>query len=357
MIHVRRFAKQGVPLLISLMLLPVLVAATPAPIQAPGPRPTPIVIAAAIPGGIAVPASIDATGASDASVALNRFVARVPKGSTIVFKAGGRYRMDTALKFANRTGLTFEGNGATLRSNGPSNETGSLFWLSVGNRDIVIRNFGLVGTSTSPGSYVAGKEGQHGIIAGGLNIEVSNVTVSAVWGDCFYVGGNTTNGVRFHDSTCASNGRNGVTITAGSGVTIERNTFVKVGYCTFDIEPTGSGAIASNIIFRNNTAHWTSGPYGGAFFAVDGGFTGSTINNITVSGNTVTGKSLRTVFNNGGTTRNSGVVFTNNSSTVAASGPVLIFAYIDGLTVTGNQQPLTSGSLASITNSTGVIYP
>jgi hypothetical protein len=313
-----------------------------------------VVVAATVPRGIAVPASIDATGVTDASAALNSFVASVPNGSTIVFKAGGTYRMDTALKFANRTGLTFEGNGATLRSNGNSTETGALFWLSVGNRDISIRNFSLVGTSTSPGSYVAGKEGAHGIIAGGLNIDVANVSVSAVWGDCFYVGGNSTNGVRFHDSTCHSNGRNGVTITAGSGVIIERITFVKVGYCTFDIEPTGSGAIANNITFRNNTAHWTSGPYGGAFFAVDGGHTGSAINNITVTGNTVTGKSLRTVFSNGGTTRNSSVVFTNNSSTTSTSGPVLIFAYIDGLTVTGNQQPLSTGALTSIKDSTGV---
>jgi hypothetical protein len=301
-----------------------------------------------------VPASIDATGLSDASAALNSFVGSVPNGSTIVFKAGATYRMDTALKFANRTGLTFEGNGSTLRSNGGTTETGALIWLSVGNRDIKIRNFSLVGTSTNPGSYVAGKEGAHGIIAGGLNIEVSNVSVSAVWGDCFYIGGNATNGVKFHDSTCHSNGRNGVNITAGSGVLIERITFVKVGYCTLDIEPTGSGAIANNITFRNNTAHWTSGAYGGAFFAVDGGHTGSDINNVTVSGNTVNGKSLRTVFSNGGTTRNSSIVFTNNSSNASTSGPVLFFAYIDGLTVTGNQQPLSAGALTSISNSTGV---
>jgi hypothetical protein len=35
---------------------------------------------------------------------------------------------------------------------------------------------------------------------------------------------------------------------------------------------------------------------------------------------------------------------------------VLMFAHIDGLTVTGNVQPLTSGSLASITDCTGVTY-
>ncbi len=79
--------------------------------------------------GIAVPATIDATGSSDASSALIAFVNTVPDGSTIVFKAGGVYRMDAALKFAHRHNLTFEGNGATLRANGGLTEASSLFWL------------------------------------------------------------------------------------------------------------------------------------------------------------------------------------------------------------------------------------
>jgi hypothetical protein len=50
------------------------------------------------------------------------------------------------------------------------------------------------------------------------------------------------------------------------------------------------------------------------------------------------------------------IVFTNNSSTVKGYGPILRFAYIDGLTVTGNVQPLSGGSLTSITDSTSVTY-
>lgn len=41
------------------------------------------------PARLSVPASIDATGASDASAALNAWIATVPDGSTIVFKASG----------------------------------------------------------------------------------------------------------------------------------------------------------------------------------------------------------------------------------------------------------------------------
>ena len=55
---------------------------------------------------------------SDASAALISFVATVPDGSTIVFKAGGVYRLDRALKLSSRHNLTFEGNGATLKAAG-----------------------------------------------------------------------------------------------------------------------------------------------------------------------------------------------------------------------------------------------
>jgi len=48
------------------------------------------------------------------------------------------------------------------------------------------------------------------------------------------------------------------------------------------------------------------------------------------------------------------VVFTNNTASLSVTGPALVFSHIDGLTVTGNVQPLKSGVLASITDSTGV---
>ncbi|HEY5433956.1 MAG TPA: hypothetical protein VIK13_01870, partial [Candidatus Limnocylindrales bacterium] len=77
-----------------------LAGATPTPAPVATPTPAPVV------AGIAVPATIDATGSTDASAALISFVGTVPDGSTIVFKAGGVYRMDSALKFAHRHNLT-----------------------------------------------------------------------------------------------------------------------------------------------------------------------------------------------------------------------------------------------------------
>jgi hypothetical protein len=297
---------------------------------------------------IAVPATIDATGATDASAALISFVNSVPDGSTIVFKAGGVYRMDAALTFAYRHNLTFDGNRATLRANGGTTEASSLLWLGGGNSGIVIRDFTLVGNSPTPGVYEPGKEGAHGILVdGGSAIEMTGITVRDVWGDCLYVGSWAT-GVSFHDSICASNGRNGVTVTSVTNLKVQRVAFDESGYSTFDIEPNVDDQGASNVQFLDNRAGtWTN-----SFLSADGA-AGSVVSDVTVSGNSVTGASLLTVID---LARRQNITFTNNRSTVTAAGPVLRFAHVDGLTVSGNVQPLSSGVLASIDDSIGVTY-
>ena len=308
------------------------------------PRPA----AAASPTTIQVPASIDSTGVADASAPLIAFLDSVPDGSTIEFPAGGIYRMDAGLKFLDRHDLTFEGNGATLRSNGDVHEASSLFALWSDDTGIVIHDFNLVGNSPSPGVYLPGQEGAHGVlIDGGGNVDVSDVTISGVYGDAFYVGG-WADGVNIHDSIVKSNGRNGVAVIAGRNVTVQRVTFDESGYCTLDVEANDSTEGAANVKFLDNLV----GTWGDVFFAADGA-DGSVVDGVTVSGNRVTGSSLATDVT---LARRQDIVFTNNTSTVAADGPVLKFAHVDGLTVSGNSQPLRSGSLAAIVDSTNVSY-
>lgn len=324
------------------------VAGAPQPIAPPPPAtdaPTPPPVT----GGLAVPSSIDSTGAADVSAALIEFVRSVPDGSTISFAPGGVYRLDSALKFSNRRNLVFAGNGATLKQGGSgTNEHYSLIALWGGNSGISVRDFNLVGASTSPGVFQGGREGAHAVlIDGGEGIDIANVSVSGVWGDAFYVG-LWANNVQIHDSRVISAGRNGVTIIAGQNVTVERVTFDRVGYSTFDIEPNTASEGARNVRFINNTV----GQWYNSFFSGNGA-SGSTVDGVTVSGNSVTGGTLLTVVD---LPRRTNIVFTNNSSTVAAPGPVLRFANIDGLTIAGNSQPLISGELAVITNCTGVTY-
>jgi hypothetical protein len=259
--------------------------------------------------------------------------------------------MNKGLKvFSSRHDMIFDGNGATLRSNGGATNASSL--LIVSGTNIKIRNFNLLGNSPTPGLYRSGLEFAYGVQTyGAHNVEIANVTISAVYGDGLMVGG-WSDTVWFHDSKVVSAGRNGVAILAGRNITVERVAFEKSGWATFDIEPWETSGGADNVKFLSNTAGTWNGQRG--FFFGACGVDGSVVGNVTVSGNTITGSPLTTYVT---IDRRQNIVFSNNASSVAAAGPILDFAHIDGLSVTGNVQPLTSGVLARIIDSTGVTYP
>jgi hypothetical protein len=334
-----------------------------ASVPVPTPTPTPPLVPTPKAAGTAVPASIDATGSSDASAALNAFIATVRDGSTIVFEAGGIYLLDSSILLTGRKHLVFEGNGSTLKANGAGSATSSSpFRLNQNNDGIVIRDFVIVGNNTNATTlYTAGQENQMGVlIYGNSNVEVAHNTISHTWGDGVYIGAKTTpqtlsDGISIHDNTFSYIGRMGIAVVAGSHVTVEHNSFDRVGIAVFDIEPDYTWEMNAFITFRDNTvgSYGLSTRYGGFFFTANGA-AGSTVHDVTVAGNTVTGGSLLTIVD---LARRQNIVFTNNTSTVRATGPVLRFAHVDGLTVTGNVQPLASGVLARITDSTGITYP
>ena len=299
-----------------------------------------------------MPASIDATGATDVSAALMSFIAGVPSGSTIVFRAGGTYRINVALKISGKHNVTFNGNGATLKAVGSgSNENYSLLYFvsyGGGNSGIAVRDFNLVGSDPTPGTFTSGQEGQHGILVdGGTTFEIYGNTFSAAYGDGVEVNSGAS-GVHIHDNVFTNTGRNGLSVIWGNHVEFDHNTVGHMGYMPFDVEPNTSSQPSSFIAIHDNaTGYWSN-----AFFAVDGSSTGAPIHDISVTDNTSTGKSLLTVVVGPGRKQN--ITFSGNRSTVAAGGPVLRFTNVDGLTVTGNTQSLSSGALVSTTSCTGV---
>jgi len=310
---------------------------------------------------VTVPAGIDASGATDTSPALNAFVATVPDGSIIAFPTGATYRLDKGIQIANRHDLVFAGNGTTLNvgpSGGTNDQLASPFVLGHqyggywdgGNTDIVIHDFVLIGNDPTPGTFTGGQEGQANLeITGTDRVEVYNITGSAAPGDFVFI--SNVHRAWVHDCHALTAGRNGVTVTFGSDILVERIALDVSGYCTFDIEPNAIGNASSNVTFRNNMA----GTWGLVFLSVEGSHTGAPIDGIVVDGNVVTGKSLLTNIDNGGAARMTRITFTNNKGGKAAAGSVLRFAHVDGLTVTGNIQPLSSGVLGNITDSTGVV--
>ena len=305
------------------------------------------------------------------TAALQSFIDGVPNGTTIVFKAGGTYRI-TGLTMTSRTNLTFEGNGATLRNIGWT-KSAMTFSTDTG---ITVRNLTILGDNPDAGGpnayHTSGQEYSHGIsLRGTDNVDIGNVTIDGVWGDGVFVGSyatyaNWSDHIRIHNSTIRRNGRNGVTINAGSDVIVSQNSFDKIAMHAIDLEPDISSEGASDVTIQANTF----GSYGTtrllvSFLVAVVGVDGAVGRNIIVTGNTVTGGTagydgkalgLNSMFSR---SRLSTITFTNNQATGAAAGAqypgaVLYFKNVDGLTVTGNVQPLSSGQLLSVIASTAV---
>ena len=174
-------------------------------------------------------------------------------------------------------------------------------------------------------------------------------------------------GLWVHDSTLTYIGRNAFTMQAVQNALLERNTIDQVGGSVLDIEPDLSSQGAINLTLRSNTvAVWGLSPLYTMHFvacANNNVGVGAVIRGLTITGNRVTSgapNSANTPNAGGlstwiGKSRTSSVTFTNNTTTKAGAGPVLVFQHVDGLTVTGNTQPVTSGSLTLITDSTNVV--
>ncbi len=343
---------------------------TTAPIDTPG-----LVVP-----GVDVPASVDATGSTDASAALQRFVDGVPDGSTIRFQAGGTYRMDHGLVLRGRHDLVFEGNGATLRAQGSASEpTDSLFALMERDERITVRGFTLIGNNPDAGTkdaFHGRDEHLHGFYLGGVSdILITDVTISGFYGDCVYVGtdGDTTwsRNVTFQDSTCTLSGRHGVGYIAGRDVTVQRVTFDAIGMWVVDIEPNRSSEGADGFMFRDNTigTYGLTDQYIVWLVSARAGAEGSVAHDVSIVGNTITGNPSSgydgeplglAVYVDGTLGPRSNWVIRDNTATISMSrtvhgGPIYI-RDTDGVIVAGNRQPMGSGELGRFPGSTNVIY-
>ena len=329
-----------------------------------------------------VPSTIDGTGKTDVTAALNYWIQTVPDGtasniSVIKFPAGNTYLLSEGIQFKDRSYLTFDGYGAKLKLNPLQDPiTGykqhqSLFLLGWGyntysggtNKNIIIRGFEFEASNPTPAVWNADREGAHAVeIDNSDGVEVYDILAHGIAGDGF----KTTRGLNLwiHNNHIQDAGRQGVTICEGDSILIENNQFDHMGYFILDLEPNGrmenNQLVESitNITFRNNTAGTWGGTIGGGLVAVGCGANFKEIGNITITGNTMTGSSYSTLcsyFNMKQYKRLYNIVFTNNKASQSAAGPAWVFKTIDGLTITGNNQPLSSGSLFSITDSTGVI--
>lgn len=345
----------------------VLTANTPPPPPPPSTgRPWPL---PTVNNTVSVPSSIDKTGATDVTAALNSFLNGVPNNSTINFPpAPAIYKISSCLDLRGKSNWIVEGNGCTLNNVGNANSGDAntkSFWATqiptvhsgAASAHITIRNFTAKGASPSPGTFQSGEFAAFLHVYGnpaevystttGCYFEVSGITASGLFGDLVTLN-QAANFAWVHDNNVIDCGRNSVSVVWAANVLIESNQFGKIGYSTFDIEPeSGSGGTGVfNIIFRNNTCgSWTN-----TFLSAAGSTTD--IHDVIIDGNTITNGTLFTIIN---VARRENITFTNNVSKKTGSGPLLQFVHVDGLVVQHNTQPLSSGSLVSISDCPGAV--
>jgi hypothetical protein len=349
-------------------------ALDPAPLPPSGrPFPAPVTT-----GTYNVPSSIDATGATDASTALNAWTETVPDGSTLSFPAGATFRLDQGLLLAGRSNIVLVGNGAELRLQGAGDDEAATAFLLRGSDHVAIRDFVVVGNNPNTTTLFAegGLENQHVVGLSGWyggaassHVEISEVTASHVYGDGAYLEGRNVDPgdpsrhVWIHHNDWSYIGRNAISSINVTDLLVEDNEFDKIGGAAWDIEPNFAREQVRNNVFRRNTV----GSFGhltqfAASFVVSYNEESSTVDGLTVSENVVAGnpesgydgtpRGLNSKFISPATN----IVFTNNTTTQRARGPVLEFADIAGVTVSGNVQPLISGQFARFSNCAAVSY-
>lgn len=309
-------------------------------------------------GVFTVPSSIDSTGATEVSTALQEWVASIPAASaakpmTIRFAKAGTYWSDYTLLLRKRSGNvtggivgnmwrslpSFDASNVTLDLNGSTivqrtvqpwrwgsgeeldarKRWGNPMIFTSGATNVRITNGFLVGSATG-GRYDPNREDWMGILIGGdndddvaQNMKVDHLGIRNVWGDFIYLASQTSRGkllkdVTIEDNTMANAGRQGIVIHGGNNLLIQRNNFTNVKRYLFDSEPATVHGW-KDVKITANTGE--SGNLG--YFQFTGNKT-SEASGLSITNNTIKAGHLEMEIGNGSDALRTGATITGNRS-------------------------------------------
>lgn len=346
---------------------------TPTPTATPTPTPTatPVVTPTPTPipnrrfalpvttQNVTIP-SVDKTGATDVSGALQSWVNSAPSGAIWTFTPG-TYRIDRALYIYGKNNVIIEGQGVTLKTNGGANISDSAFVLDQpANSHLTIRNFTLDGDNPYVGTvnaYQADQQSAEGVASyhDQSFIELTNLTITDQWGHGVYFGtdGNTSHvakNVWIHDNTIDGTGLYGVVFAKMDTAWVERNQLIDIGGSPLGFEDGVAPEYIRHVYMGENTLtrwFWTNQytPHG----IVGDGSTGMVWDDITINNNTFTTGPIPNNPNDfvqagwisfWGSDNHTNIKITNNKSLVNLNGYWFARAQnAPGVIVTGNNAP------------------
>jgi hypothetical protein len=310
----------------------------------------------AVPPRFFVPPEIDPTGAVDVTSALNAYLLRVSDGSTVVFPAQSRYRIEGTLRLENRRNIVIEGQGATffattdgLNQPAPGCDTHYTAcrypnrmraqWSFRKDTNIIVRNVNVIGSATNTGpsgAYDPALEAQHGFsILDVSGIVLYQVSAHHVWGDLVYVGAGSKYVIvansRFHSSS-----RMGWAITRAQYVAFVNNSVYSARRSLIDIEANTSDDRIAYITIRNNRLGASR------FCTLTNHGAASVQHHFVIADNQAMGTvSIKICIEASPTARRRNYEISGNvgaTGTVLRNEPMVGIAYVDNVTVTGNVQ-------------------
>lgn len=216
-----------------------------------------------------VSSSIDGTGNTNVSIALQNFINTVPNGSSttrsiIVFPAGKTYNVSPGLYLQNDSYITFWGYGATLKLTGVGDQTRSSGFYIQNSNNLKILGLRILGNNDLGGTtdaYGIGGEYSMGVLGreSTNNIEIADNHISNTYGDGIYWASYSTNPAagnnswNIHHNLIEKTGRNGIVFDEGTNHYMEWNMVLDSALYPFDTEDMVNGIMPLTYIYiRNN---------------------------------------------------------------------------------------------------------
>ncbi len=319
---------------------------------------------------VPVPDTIDDTGGTDVTAPLNAFFADLAPGSTVVFPAAGRYRVEGVLFLFDQDDLTIEGNGSTVfaltdgsgvtppkagyRQYWPRRRE---HWHIRRSNNVTLRNLTVQGANPDAGAipeaYVPELEGQAGIsISRSSNVVLDSMRIQDTYGDFVWITGGSTN-VTIQHSTFARSGRQGIALVNGQGLLVEDNDIRDVARSVFDLEPAGR-ALAQQVRLRNNRV----GDYRNFLLSAGGG--GPGVNDVWLEGNRINDGNGLSVAAGFWARQRRGLHILDNVGTAGTRAPsrtahnglihrgMIQLTNLDGVEIVGNRQAVGDAPAISL---------
>lgn len=303
-----------------------------------------------------LPRTIDSTGRTDVTGALNDWLGSLPDGETAQFPKRGKFKTGGVVEVLDKTDFTVAGNHSTFNSpmtDDPERTSLRLF----GGANVAAKNLIIAGPSTgggTPGAFVETLQWQHGVACWGVDgVTLTDIDVHDVYGDGWYFGlghdGAPTRDAVVTGGSVVRNGRQGVAAVHVDGLTVQGATLNQISLMTFNVEP-NPGCSVTKAAFLDNFVG--TGPRQQLLGIVGHG----PVKGVTLARNTLTGKPITVWVDSVDDYRVQNVIATDNTSTEPLrSGFVIDATDVDWLTVARNVQPLAGGEFKRIVNCTNVV--